>query len=361
MSGGGKRPLQPVPEAISNPAQTSRDRVAAYDEITRNVTLSKEFDAYKLKFNEKSQAHLQHEVDGVAYRLGIDEKHTEKEAFTKIESLMKESTKLASLPALQEASDILDLLITNLSAGLKPKSEIPTIVSQLVAGNGLLRNNAVSDTAKLAAREVEIQKLMKELQDVKVQREIAVSMAGRKDDIIRTLTTDLEELNKRLGPAASNTETVKRLDAEITAQRLNLERQQNESIALLARITSLDKELAHEKIQKDAFADQAVELTEQIETTNGEMTDTLALLAEQEKLVGDERKQTEKLTAYIMELGGMIAEVPDILSAGWLMKPLLEIAYMSKRPDLFNFDGLDADNLKLIQGHLQKFDMAMFD
>ena len=357
-AGGGKTKPLPV---------TGRERATAYDDETKYKLLQKEFEAYKLKCDPDT-------VKNVSVRLDLPlSGRFPADILAKIDTLNADheelqllKPQLASIPALQASSDILDAVITNLSAGSKLKTEIPTIVSQLVAGNGLLRNNAVSDTATLASRDAEIarltqlnQTLDRELQEAKVQKGVAEGSAGRKDDKILELTADIEELNKRVGPAASSDATIQRLDAELVEERLNLERQQNESIALQVRITSLDKELAHEKNQKDAFADQAVELTEQIDTTNGEMAGTLALLGDQEKLVADERKKTQKLTAYIMELGGMIAEVPDILSAGWLMKPLLKISLMSERPTLFNFDGLDADNLKLIQGHLQKFDMAM--
>ena len=70
-AGGGRRLLKPVPVTIANPAQTSRGSAATYDEETKNLSIIKEFEAYKLKFNEKAQAHLQHEVDGVAYGLGL--------------------------------------------------------------------------------------------------------------------------------------------------------------------------------------------------------------------------------------------------------------------------------------------------
>jgi hypothetical protein len=443
-AGGGK--LKPFP-GTGNP----REKAAAYDEETKFKNLQKDVaNRLDLSLSERNPTDILAKLDT------LKAEHVELQ-------LLK--SQLASLPALQEASDILDTVIKNLSATLKPKAEIPTIVSQLVAGNGQLRNNAVSNEMTLESRtqigmfrpirmdhtnclqvaiksiqfnDAEIARLHKALQDANavsiehtqlkkdvgrltaqvallpalsaasktldavierlggksavkdqdiptlveqlmfsyvglqqkagedafklqeaiVQQGVAASNAGRSDETISTLRAEIAELGKK-AVEESSTDEIRRLNEEIVAQRLTVERHQNESIALQGRITSLDKELANEKNHKEAFADQAVELTEQIKVKNGEMLGFLQLLAAQEKLVTDERTKTQKLTDYIMELGGMISEVPDILSASWLMKPLPKTVWMSERPALFQFDGLDTANLKLMQGRLQKFDEAM--
>ena len=300
------------------------------------AALQKDFDAYKLKYNENSEAILQTELDGISDRVGLPHTHFEDAMFGKLDELLAGKDTLSALQAqvgpLQAASDILDTVITNLSATLKPKSEIPNIVSQLVAGN-------VSDTTTLEARDAEIAHLHKTMED--------------SDEIIRTLRAEIAESGKKAIDESSNDE-VKRLNEEIVAQRLTVEANQNEAAAHRKEIAELKGHIAHEKSQNEAFE-------RQIQKNNGDMASTLTLLSAQEKLATDERTKTQKLTAYIMELGGMISEVPDILSSGWLKHELSKTVWMSERPTLFRFDGLDAANLKLMQGHLQKFDEAMLD
>ena len=60
-----------------------------------------------------------------------------------------------------------------------------------------------------------------------------------------------------------------------------------------------------------------------------------------------------------MELGRLISEVPDLLSSGWDLKPVPATAIMSTRQGIMQCDSLEAANLKLMQGHLQVFDVAV--
>ena len=429
---GGKSALQPSPGATL-PA-TGRERIAAYDEETKFQALQREFEAYKAKCDPDTVKNVANRLD-----LALSER-SPAQIFAKIETLKIDHAELqlvkpqlVSLPALQEASDILDTVIKNLSATLTSKAEIPTVVSQLVARNGQMRNKAVSDGMTLESRDAEIARLHKALEDANevsiehtqlkkdvgiltaqvallpaltaasktldavieqlggksvvndqdiptlvedlmfsraglqqkaaedalrlqqaiVQQGVAASNAVRSDETISTLRAEIAELGKK-AIDESSTDEVKRLNEELVAQRLTVERHENEAVALRKEIASLKTNVADIKSQKEAF-----EL--QIQKANGDMASTLDLLSAQENLVTVERTKTHKLTAYIMQLGGMIAEVPDILSSGWLKKELSKTVLMSQRQTLFRFDGLDDANLKLMQGHLQNFDGAMID
>jgi hypothetical protein len=326
-TGGGRGPLRPVPAAISNPAQTSRDRVAAYDEITRNVTLSKEFETYKLKFNEKTQSTLQHEVDGVAYRLGLGNIHTELEVFERIESILEDGKKLSSLPKLQAASDVLDTVIGTLGVGVKKDADIAAIVKKNVDDNLAFRNKAHENTLKLASNDAEIAKL-------------TALTAGQKTAIDGYMDT-VREHAAALGLKDKEIELLK---AEKSTDNPVLAKLQTELREAKLQITVAESDLANEqRLMAELNKSSSI-----VEATNRELKRRLDLV-DNAKLVTD--KAVNAKDAYIAALSKSIVDMNFVLDAimGEKEADHDAAALLIHRPVLLDGDPLAASNKLVLQ------------
>jgi hypothetical protein len=135
MSGGA--PLNPLPSG--SPQQIA----AAYDSKRRLELLQNEFDAYKLKYNDKNQLSLENELNGIADRLKIDHFHFEDEVFKAIEKLVdgnKELTDLKANVVLEEQASIqLQTVRVALGTELIGALDIGAVVDQLVANKAKMQ------------------------------------------------------------------------------------------------------------------------------------------------------------------------------------------------------------------------------
>ena len=271
-----------------------------------------------------------------------------KDAVSSVDGTLKD-IKLKLGAELPEGSDIV-VVVDHLTLN---KAQMKLRVKELqdaIDKNGRERIQLDVQIFELEAGEAT---LKKQLLEQTTQRGVAQSDVVRCENRITTLTADLVEMErlstlaekqKALVPPSTSNE-INTLRAEIAACRLQL-------------VAFHSSERAHLQKQSD-LEKQTEDLTKQIGTKNEEMSATLILLAGQETLVGEERIKIKNLTTYIMELGRLISEVPDLLSSGWDLKPVPATAIMSTRQGIMQCDSLEAANLKLMQGHLQVFDVAV--